>query len=90
MNDILSIVLMEVPMSLIINRDKTGVNLVLVSEWMMEDKGSKRVKIAGLHDKHQMTLVLAGCVTGHLFPPQLIYSCLTSKSLPKNVTIPEV
>ena len=36
-----------------------------------------------------MTVVLAGCATGDLLPPQLIYSGLTSKSLPKNVTFPE-
>lgn len=89
LNDILTIVLMEeVPLPLVINWDQTGVNFVQVSEWTLEEKGSKRVEIAGLHDKRQMTVVLAGCATGDLLPPQLTYSGLTSKSLPKNVTFP--
>ena len=42
LNDILTIVLMEeVPLSLVINWDQTGVNFVPVSEWTMEEKGSK-------------------------------------------------
>ena len=46
LNDILMIVLMEeVPMSLVINWDQTGVNFVPVSEWTMEEKGSRESKL---------------------------------------------
>ena len=48
-------------------------------------KGAHR---AGLNDKRQMTMVLAGTASGEFLPPQLIYSGLTSKSLPKNVKFP--
>ena len=51
----------------------------------MDVKGAHR---AGLNDKRQMTMVLAGTASGEFLPPQLIYSGLTSKSLPKNVKFP--
>lgn len=40
----------------------------------MEVKGTRRVEIAALGDKRQMTVVLAGTASGDFFPPQLIYS----------------
>ena len=59
LNDVSSVVLMEdIPLSLIINWDQTGV--VPVSQWTMEVKGARQVEIAGLSDKRQMTMVLAG------------------------------
>uniref|UniRef100_A0A1X7UL70 DDE-1 domain-containing protein n=1 Tax=Amphimedon queenslandica TaxID=400682 RepID=A0A1X7UL70_AMPQE len=50
----------------------------------MEQKGSRRVEIAGLIDKRQMTAVFAGTADGTFLPPQLIYPGSTVKSLPKN------
>ena len=52
----------------------------------MEVKGAHRVEIAGLNDKHQMTMVLAGTASRDFLPLQLIYSGSTAKSLPQNVT----
>ena len=43
----------ELPDSLIINWDQTGVNYVPVSEWTMSKEGSKRVEVAGLKDKYR-------------------------------------
>ena len=89
LNDIASIAVMEdIPQPLIINWDQTGTHFVPVSEWTMEVKGSKRMEVAGLNDKRQMTVVLAGTASGEFLAPQLIYSGSTSKSLPKNVTFP--
>ena len=89
LNDVSSIVVMEeIPPSLIINWDQTGTHFVPVSQWTMDVKGAHRVEIAGLNDKRQMTMVLAGTASGEFLPPQLIYSGLTSKSLPKNVKFP--
>jgi len=89
LNDVFVITVMEdIPASLIINWDQTGTHFVPVSQWTMEVKGSRRVELAGLNNKRQMTLVLAGTANGEFLPPQLIYSGSTSKCLPKNVNFP--
>ncbi len=87
LNDVSSIVV-KIPPSLIINWDQTGTHFIPVSQWIMDVKGARRVEIAGLNDKGQMTMVLAGTASGEFLLPQLIYSGLTSKSLPKNVKFP--
>ena len=78
----------EIPLSLILNWDQTGINFVPVSEWMMDVKGTRRVEIAGLKDKRQMTAVFAGSADGNFLPPQLIYPGSTAKSQPKNIKFP--
>ena len=70
----------DIPQPLIINWDQTGTHFVPVSEWTVEVKGSKRVEVAGLNDKRQMTVVLAGTLNGEFLAPQPIYSGSTSKS----------
>ena len=54
----------------------------------MDVKGSRRVEIAGLNDKQQMTAIFAGTASGTFLLPQLIYSGSTEKSLPRNVQFP--
>ena len=89
LSDIAAIVVMEeVPLSLIINWDQTGLNFVPYAEWTMEVKGSRRVEVAGLSDKRQMTAIFAGSADGNFLPFQLIYSGTTTKCLPRNVQFP--
>ena len=45
-------------------------------------EGSKRVEIAGIDDKCQITAVFAGTMSGESLPPQIIYKGKTSKCLP--------
>ena len=72
LSDIAAIVIMEeIPSPLILNWDQTGINFVPVSEWTMEVRGTRRVEIAGLKDKRQMTAVFARS-DGNFLPPQLI------------------
>ena len=72
--DIKAIVdLEDIPHDLILNWDQTAINYVPVSNWTMAKQGSKKVKIAGVDDKRQITVVLAGTLTGELLPLQLIY-----------------
>ena len=54
-----------------INWDHTVVNYIPVSSWTMEEQGSKRVKIAGMNNKRQITMVLAVSKNGYYLPPQL-------------------
>ena len=48
----------DVPPQLVINWNQTGIRIVPGSSWTMELKGSKRVEIAGISDKRQITAVL--------------------------------
>ena len=67
--DISAVVEMEdVPPQLVINWDQTGISIVPGSSWTMELKGSKRVEIAGISDKRQITAVLCGTMGGQILP----------------------
>ena len=48
----------------------------------MAKEGSKKVPIAGLEDKRQITAVFGVTLEGHFLPPQLIYQGKTVASLP--------
>ena len=54
----------------------------------MEKRGSKRIEIISLDDKHQITAVLAGTPTGDFLLPQVIYQDTTQQCLP-NVEFPK-
>lgn len=54
----------------------------------MAPSGSRRVEIAAMGDKHQITAVLAGTLSGDFLPVQQIYAGKTSNCHPKNVTFP--
>ena len=45
----------KIPPELVINWDQTGINIVPVSQWIMEVEGAKRVEITGIDDKRQIT-----------------------------------
>lgn len=51
--------------------------------WTFADKGSKRVEIAGLDDKRQVTALLSCTMKGKLLPIQVIYAGKTPACLPK-------
>ena len=77
--DIKSIVQMdEIPAQLIVNWDQTGINYVPVSNWTMEQAGSKRVEIVGKDDKQQITALFGCIMSGDFLPPQLVYQGKTN------------
>ena len=81
--DIKTIVEMEeVPPGLVFNWDQTGITIFPGSAWTMELKGSRKVEIAGMSDKRQITVVISGTMTGELMPFQVIYQGKTSGCLP--------
>ena len=53
-------------------------------DWTMDKKGTKKVKLAGLDDKRQITAVFAATMTGDFLPPQLVYKGTTRACLPTN------
>ncbi len=67
----------EIPYDLIFNWDQTALNIVPGSVWTLEKQGTKRVEIAGMDDKRQVTAVICGTF-------QVIYTGTTPKCLPKN------
>lgn len=73
----------DIPHELILNLDQTAINYVPVSNWTMAKQGDKKVKIAGVDDKRQITVVLAGSLTGELLPLQLVYQGKAKQCLPK-------
>jgi len=58
---------------------------VPVADWIFAEKGSKQVEIAGLDDKHQITVLLT---CGKLLPTQVMYAGKALACLPK-VTCPK-
>jgi len=56
----------NIPSQLVINLDQAGVKVVPSSDWTLEQEGVERVEIAGLNDKHQVTAMLAGTLSGKL------------------------
>ena len=83
LSDVVSIVTMEeIPPELVLNWDQTGIHLVPVSPWTMDQAGSKRVEINGISSKQQITAVFCGSLTGDFLPVQLIYQGKTSRCHP--------
>lgn len=87
--DVQSVIDMEeVPPSLVLNWDHTAMKIVPSSQWTMEKKGTKRVEIAAVDDKRQITAVFACSMSGKFLPMQLIYKGTTKRCLPKDVKFP--
>jgi len=74
----------EIPKSLVFNWDQTAIKYIPVSDWTMDKKGTKKVKLAGLDDKHQIMVVFAATMAGDFLPPQLVYKGTTHACLPTN------
>ena len=88
--DIKSVVKMEdIPGELILNWDQTAMKIVPSSAWTMEKKGSKRVEIAAVDDKRQITALFTCSLAGKFLSVQLIYKGTTTRCLPKNVPFPK-
>jgi len=73
----------DVPPSMVINWDHTAMKIIPSTNWTMEKKGTKRVELAGIDDKRQITAVFACAMPGKFLPMQLIYKGTTTKCLPK-------
>ena len=73
----------DIPPELILNWEQTGISIVPRWSWTMELKGAKRVAIAGISDKRQITAVLCGTLAGDFLPPQLIYQGKTTACNPR-------
>ena len=73
----------EIPDALILNWDHTALKYVPVSCWTMAEQGVKKVSIAGIDDKRQITGVFTVTLDGQSLPVQLIYQGSTKACLPR-------
>ena len=73
---------------LIINWDQTPINVAPITNWTMAEVGSKRVEVAALNDKRQVTSTLAITMSGEFLPPQILYQGKTERCHPV-FTFPE-
>ena len=83
LEEVVAVVKMEeIPPELILNWDQTGVNLVPVLSWTMDQLGARRVEITGVNDKRQITALFCGTLTGDFLPLQLIYQGKSARCHP--------
>ncbi len=75
--------LRDIPDSLVINLDQTGIKLVPTGDWTMAAQGSRRVEVVGLGDKRQITATFAASLDGTFLPMQILYQGKTGRSHPK-------
>ena len=71
----------DIPSSLIMNWDQTGINVVPVGSYTMADKAANRVEIAGHNDKRQITATLVCTLSGAF---QILYAGKTGRCHPKH------
>ena len=57
----------EIPESLVFKWDQTAIKYVPVPDWTMDEKGTKKVKLAGLDDRRQITAVFAATMSGDFY-----------------------
>ena len=53
--------------------------MVPVGDWTMAPYGSRRVAVAGLRDKRQITATFADTLSGAFLPMQLLYQGKTDR-----------
>ena len=78
----------DIPNELIINWDQTPLHIVPTGNWTMHQAKEKKIPIAHLDDKQQITAVLAVSLNGNYLPLQLIYKGKTEKCHPRG-DVPE-
>ena len=79
----------EIPPSLILNWDHTGLKYVPVSSWTMAKEASKQVEISRIDDNCQITALFTVSLDGSFLPIQLIYcgksrACLLPTKFPSD------
>ncbi len=74
----------DIPASLIINMDQTGIILFTANNKTYAAKGSRQVTIAGKDEKRAYTLCVATTPAGDILPFQQVWSGKTKQSLPSN------
>lgn len=69
----------NVPKELVVNMDQTGLNCVPSNNYTRVKKGQKHVKILGVENKKQLTLLPAISASGEFLPFQIVYAGKSEK-----------
>ncbi|KAJ7084664.1 hypothetical protein C8R44DRAFT_894109 [Mycena epipterygia] len=72
----------DIPPSLIVNMDQTGVLLLIANNKTYDEKGTRQVDIYGRDEKRAYTLAVASTPSGNILPFQQIWSGASKRSLP--------
>lgn len=67
----------------IINFDQTNVDIVPVSDYILEQEDPTQVQIIGFEDKRQITVLLGVRMSGHFIPSKIICAGLADMCHPK-------
>ena len=67
---------------LVINWDQTGINVVSSSQWTQAEKGATKVEIAVARDKRQITVTVAGTLSGKFLLFLILYEGKTERCHP--------
>ena len=78
----------KIPSQLVINWDQTSIAVVPSINWSMAQEGSRRVEVAALNDKRQVTSTLAVTLNGQFLPFQVLYQGKTDRCHP-SYTFPD-
>ena len=73
-----------IPSSLVLNWDQTGINVVPSADYTVEQRGSKRIEIAGYQDKRQITATFAATLSGKFLPIQF---CMLERQIGVTLSI---
>ena len=71
----------KIPKELLISWDQTAIKIVSTSAQTMRKHGNKRVEIAAVDDKRQITALFTCTAAGKFLPIQLIYEGLTNRCM---------
>lgn len=74
----------DIPSSLIVNMDQTGIILFMANNKTYAPKGARQVTILGKDEKRAYTLCVATTPSGDILPFQQIWSGKTKQSLPSD------
>lgn len=74
----------DIPPSLVVDIDQIGIYLVSVGGKTWKRRGTKHVKILGIEDKRQITMVVCSKAPGLLLSSQVVFTGTTTKFLPKD------
>ena len=62
-----------IPRESVINWNQTPISVAPTTLWSMAEKGSKRIEVAALNDKRQVTATLPVTMSGMYLPVQILY-----------------
>lgn len=70
-------------LAFVVNLDHTGVRLIPAGNYTYDVCGKKDIKVVGMEDKRQVTVLVGSAADGRMLPCQVIYAGTSPLCLPK-------